>query len=64
MEELRLRLDVNNMMASAIGEHGITDAELEAAGVTPDLIRFSCGIEDAEDLINDIRQALDCLEVK
>lgn len=31
MEELRLRLDVNNMMASAIGEHGITDAELEAA---------------------------------
>lgn len=30
-DELRLRLDVNNMMASAIGEHGITDAELEAA---------------------------------
>ena len=33
--------------------------ELEAAGISPDLIRFSCGIEDAEDLIADIKQALD-----
>ena len=42
----------------------LSDDQLVAAGVSPDLIRFSCGIEDAEDLINDIRQALDCLEVK
>lgn len=37
----------------------MTDAELEAAGVSPDLVRFSCGIENADDLIVDISQALD-----
>ena len=37
----------------------MNDAELEAYGITPDLIRFSCGIEDADDLIADISQALD-----
>ena len=37
----------------------MTDAELEAAGVSPDLVRFSCGIESAADLIADIKQALD-----
>lgn len=37
----------------------MNDAELEAAGVSPDLIRMSCGIESAEDLINDIAQALE-----
>ena len=33
-------------------------AELIAAGVGPDLIRLSCGLEDANDLIADIEQAL------
>lgn len=37
----------------------LTDEELEAAGVTPDLVRFSCGIESADDIIADIQQALD-----
>ncbi len=37
----------------------MNDDELAAAGITPDLVRFSCGIENAEDLINDIKQALD-----
>ena len=37
----------------------MNDAELEACGISPDLIRFSCGIENAEDLIADIKQALD-----
>ena len=39
----------------------MTDAELVAAGVSPDLVRFSCGIESAEDLIADIKQALDAI---
>lgn len=39
----------------------LSDAELEAAGVYNDLIRFSCGIEDPEDLIADVAQALDAL---
>ena len=36
----------------------MNDEELAAAGVPSDLVRFSCGIENAEDLIEDIRQAL------
>lgn len=37
----------------------MTEEELRAAGISGDLVRFSCGIEDAEDLIADIKQALD-----
>jgi len=37
----------------------MTEEELKAAGISGDLVRFSCGIEDAEDLIADIKQALD-----
>lgn len=36
----------------------LTDEQLKKCGVTPDLIRFSCGIEDCEDIIADIEQAL------
>ena len=36
----------------------MNDAELAAAGVSPDLVRYSCGLEDAADLIADIEQAL------
>ncbi|MBR2080046.1 MAG: O-acetylhomoserine aminocarboxypropyltransferase/cysteine synthase [Oscillospiraceae bacterium] len=36
----------------------MNDRELAAAGISPDLVRFSCGIEDAADLIADIEQAL------
>ena len=36
----------------------MSDEELAAAGVSPDLVRLSCGLEDAEDLIADIEQAL------
>ena len=37
----------------------MTDAELDAAGVGADLIRLSCGLENAQDLIADISQALE-----
>lgn len=36
----------------------LTDEQLIAAGVAPDLIRFSTGIEDIDDIIADIEQAL------
>lgn len=36
----------------------MSDAELEAAGISADMVRFSCGLEDAQDLIADIEQAL------
>ena len=37
----------------------MNDEELVAAGVSPDLIRISVGIEDVRDLIADIEQALE-----
>lgn len=36
----------------------MNDDELKAAGIGPELVRLSCGLENAEDLINDIKQAL------
>lgn len=36
----------------------LSDKELEECGVTPDLIRFSVGIENVNDIIADIEQAL------
>ena len=37
----------------------MNDAELIAAGVSGDLVRLSCGLESAEDRIEDIAQALE-----
>ena len=39
----------------------LTDEQLVECGVSPDLIRFSCGIEAAEDIIADIEQSLAAL---
>lgn len=36
----------------------LSDKQLVECGVSPDLVRFSCGIEAAEDIIEDIEQAL------
>ena len=36
----------------------LSDEELIACGVTPDLIRLSCGIENVNDIIDDLNQAL------
>ena len=37
----------------------LTEEEQQAAGVTPDFIRLSIGIEDTEDIIADLHQALE-----
>ena len=39
----------------------MNDEELAQAGISPDLIRMSVGIEDAEDIIKDVEQALENL---
>ncbi len=39
----------------------MTDAQLEEAGVAPDLIRLSVGIENAGDIIADLEQALETI---
>ncbi len=40
----------------------MSDAELAAAGVSPDLMRLSVGIEDVNDILDDIKNALDCVK--
>ena len=37
----------------------LTDQQLEEAGIPATLVRYSCGIENADDLIEDIAQALE-----
>ena len=37
----------------------MNDAELAAAGVAPDLVRFSVGIEDVNDILADLEKALE-----
>lgn len=35
----------------------LTDEQLVDCGITPDLVRFSVGIENVDDIIDDIKQA-------
>ncbi|MCI8770706.1 MAG: O-acetylhomoserine aminocarboxypropyltransferase/cysteine synthase [Lachnospiraceae bacterium] len=39
----------------------MNDEQLKEAGIPAGLIRMSCGLEDKEDLIEDLAQALDCI---
>lgn len=39
----------------------LTDKQLEEAGISAGLVRYSCGIEDKDDLIADIKQALESI---
>jgi cystathionine beta-lyase/cystathionine gamma-synthase len=38
--------------------HGLSEDELRGAGIDPGMARLSLGVEDAEDLIADVEQAL------
>ncbi|WP_304508911.1 O-acetylhomoserine aminocarboxypropyltransferase/cysteine synthase family protein [Anaerotignum sp.] len=40
----------------------MNEEELIACGISGDLVRFSCGLENAQDLIDDITQALDAIQ--
>jgi cystathionine beta-lyase/cystathionine gamma-synthase len=40
---------------------GFEETDLERADVTPGMIRLSCGIEDGDDLVEDLKQGLDRL---
>ena len=37
----------------------LSEEQLIEAGISPDLIRYSVGLENADDLIDDLTQALD-----
>lgn len=50
------------VMHPASGTHRqLTDEQLVLCGVAPEMIRFSCGIENADDIIEDLKQALSSL---
>ena len=38
----------------------LSQEECEKQGVTNNLLRLSCGIEDVQDLLEDLKQALQC----
>ena len=44
------------------GATNFNKEQLKEAGVAPDLIRFSVGLEDAQDIIDDLQQALDAMK--
>ena len=51
--------EIDKRVREAAGFVGLTDEQLEAAGVGADLIRLSCGLENKEDLIADLKQAIE-----
>lgn len=42
--------------------YGFDENELKRADVTPGMVRLSCGIEDEQDLVEDLKQALKNIE--
>lgn len=40
----------------------LTDSQLKAAGINPGMIRFSVGLEDINDIIDDIKQAFEAID--
>ena len=40
----------------------LSDHQLEEAGITPGLIRLSVGLENVDDIIDDLRQALEAAQ--
>ena len=42
----------------------LSEEQLIEAGIAPDLIRLSVGLEDIDDIINDIKQAMAAADIK
>jgi len=49
----------NRDVAASTTHQQLTDEELRAAGVTPDLVRLSVGLEDPGDIVEDLDDAID-----
>ena len=55
-----LQLHAGQVVDPATTTHGqLSEKDLEAAGVTPNQIRLSIGLENVDDLIEDLRLALE-----
>ena len=53
-----LRLQITGNSSSSTTHSQLTSKEQLSAGVTPGYVRLSVGIENVEDIINDIDQAI------
>ena len=58
MDSLKLAAIVTHVADASHTHRQLSDEQLLEAGIRPDLIRFSVGIENADDIIADIEQAL------
>ena len=59
---LRVRVESRQSPRSQVGHkqpRGLTPEQVEWSGIGPGTVKLSIGIEDAEDLIADLRQALE-----
>ena len=59
VENGHLEVNLTNIRDFTLDKHRRTDEQLVAAGVKPEMIRMSIGIEDVNDIIADINQALE-----
>ena len=59
LKELGIKSGSSVPQRDKVGQ--LTDEQLAAAGVEPGLVRLSCGLESADDIIADLAQALDSL---
>ena len=55
----QIKAALKDIFSSDLEVKILNDEQLAAAGVPAELVRMSCGLESAEDLIADIAQALD-----
>ena len=55
--------DIRTCVLHPAGEtpRQLTDEQLIAAGIEPGMVRVSVGLEDADDIIDDLKQALDAI---
>ena len=49
---------ISSIISSTFSKPQLTDEQLVAAGIDGGLVRFSCGLENVEDIIEDIKLGL------
>ncbi|RXG67219.1 hypothetical protein Avbf_13789 [Armadillidium vulgare] len=52
-------LMIHSLYRSIMPPNSLTDEEMKAQGITNGLIRINVGLENPEDIIEDLKQALD-----
>ena len=58
---LHIQTELEEWLNDPKAFEGLTDEQRADLGITPGLVRLSVGLEDVDDLIADLRQALDAV---